>query len=175
MEEKRKITSILTLAVAFCFTWASLAQAEEKIKSLKWVDHKPNPRFAIYDPGTPTQEGDDLVLDKKTGFIWVRNAHLEGKRLMWEDAINYCKDLALGNLKGWRLPTLKELKSLVDSSESNPALSKGHPFIIVKYGYWTGTTHEELSDDAYHVDFGPGVVFGFPKIHKFYVWPVLEK
>ena len=28
----------------------------EMIKSLKWVDHKLNPRFAIYDPNTPTKE-----------------------------------------------------------------------------------------------------------------------
>jgi hypothetical protein len=175
MENTRKITNILTLTVVFCLVLGQVAQAEEKAKSLKWIEHKPNPRFAIYDPGTPGNNSDDLVLDRKTGLIWVRNAHLVGKRLTWEDAVNYCKDLAMGNFKGWRLPTLKELKSLLDPFESNPSLSKGHPFIIVKYGYWTGTTYEEFSDDAYHVDFGPGVVFGFPKIHKCYVWPVLEK
>jgi len=27
----------------------------EMDKSLKWVDHKPNPRFAIYDAGTPSE------------------------------------------------------------------------------------------------------------------------
>ena len=41
----------------------------EMAKSLKWVDHKLNPRFAIYDLGTPADEGDDLVLDKKKGRI----------------------------------------------------------------------------------------------------------
>ena len=47
-------------------------------KSLKWVDHKLNPRFAIYDLGTPADEGDDLVLDKEKGLIWTRNANLVG-------------------------------------------------------------------------------------------------
>ena len=79
MEEKRKIAVILTLAVALCLFLVSLAHAEEKGKSLKWVEYKPNPRFAIHDPGTPTEKADDLVLDRKTGLIWARNANLAGK------------------------------------------------------------------------------------------------
>ena len=175
MEKIRKIITILTLVVAFCLVLVSLVQAEEKAKSLTWVDHKPNPRFGIYDPGTPTQEGDDLVLDKKTGLVWARTANLAGEMLTWEDATNYCQDLALGNLKGWRLPTQKELSSLIDPSQSSPALPKGHPFVIVKYTYWSGTTHEDLSDYAYYVEFAKSIMGAFTKIHKFYVWPVLEK
>jgi hypothetical protein len=173
MEKTGKITSILILGVAFCFVLVSLAQAEETAKSLKWVEHKPNPRFAIYDPGTPTQEGDDLVLDKKTGLVWARMANLAGEMLTWEDGITYCKNLTLGNRKGWRLPTQKELSRLIDPSQSGPALPKGHPFIIVKYTYWTSTTHEDVSDFVYYVDIGEGVMAAFTKIHKFYVWPVL--
>jgi hypothetical protein len=175
MEKTRKIKSILTLAMAFCFGLASLAQAEEKAKSLTWVDHKPNPRFAIHDPGTPTQEGDDLVLDKKTGLVWARTANLSGEMLTWKDGIGYCKKLTLGNSKGWRLPTQKELSRLIDPSQSGPALPKGHPFVIVKYTYWTSTTHEDVSDFAYYVDLGEGVMAAFTKIHKFYVWPVRQK
>jgi len=146
MKKTRKITSILTLAVAFCLVLVSLVQAEEKAKSLTWVDHKPNPRFSIHDPGTPTEKTDDLVLDRKTGLIWARNAHLAGKTLTWEDAINYCQDLALGNLKGWQLPTQEELSSLVDPLRSVPALPSGHPFINVKaIHYWSSTQHDSAS------------------------------
>jgi hypothetical protein len=146
MEGKRKIAVILTFAVAFSFVLVSLAQAEEKAKSLTWVGHKPNPRFAIYDPGTPTQEGDDLVLDKKTELVWARNANLAGKYLTWGKATVYCKNLDLGNLKGWRLPTQEELSSLVDPSRSVPALPSGHPFINVKsIHYWSSTQHDSAS------------------------------
>ena len=86
-------------------SWKLASLEQEKAKSLKWVDHKPNPRFAIYDPDTPTDEGDDLVLDKEKWLIWARNAHLVGKPLTWKDAINHCQNLALCNLRGWRLPT----------------------------------------------------------------------
>ena len=146
MEKTMKIKNILTLAMALCFGLVSLVQAEETAKSLKWVEHKPNPRFAIYDPGTPTQEGDDLVLDKKTELVWARNANLAGKYLTWQDAITYCQNLTLHNLKGWRLPTQEELSSLVDPSRSVPALPSGHPFINVKFiHYWSSTQHDSAS------------------------------
>ena len=142
---------------------------------LKWVDHKPNPRFAIYDSCTPEEEGDDLILDQQTGFIWARNANLAGKMLTWEDAIIYCQNLALSNRKGWRLPTKGELSSLVDPSQSAPALPRRHPFINVKDIYWTSTTQEASSDYAWYVRFGGGVMGAFSKISKFYVWPVLGR
>ena len=173
MERTRKITTVLTLVMAFCFVLVSVAQAEEKAKPLKWVEHKPNPRFAIYDPGTPTQGGDDLVLDKKTGLVWARNANLAGKELTWKDACIYCQNLTLGNRKGWRLPTKEELSKIVDPTQTAPPLPKGHPFTNVKFTYWTSTSHEDLSDDAYYVHFGEGVVRAYAKIAKFSIWPVL--
>ena len=174
MGKKRKIAAIPILAVAFCFVLGSPAQAEEKIKSMKWLDHKPNPRFAIHDSGTPAEEGDDLVLDKETELVWARNGHLAGKQLTWEDATVYCKNLDLGNLKGWRLPTKEEVLSIVIPSKTYPPLPRGHPFVNFKYSYWTGTTHEDLSDDAYFIDH-EGVMWGWSKMFQLGVWPVLGK
>ena len=161
---------LISLVAVVPFTNAEMA------KSLKWVDHNANPRFAIYDPNTPADKGDDLVWDKETGLIWARNANLAGKALIWEDAINYCKELGLDNLKGWRLPTKEELSNLTDPSQGTPALPEGHPFVNVKYSYWTCTTHEDpaLSDNAYYVHIGDGAVRPFAKVIQFYVLPVME-
>ncbi len=161
---------VLIPLVAFVpFTYTEMA------KSLKWIDHKPNPRFAIHDSGTPTDERDDLVLDREKGFIWARNANLAGKSLTWKDATNHCQNIALCDLKRWRLPTKDELSSLIDPSQSVPALPKGHPFINVRYTYWTCTTHEDFSDDAYYVHFGQGSVSAYTKIAKYDVWPVMDR
>ena len=194
MEKTRKITTILVLAVAFCFVLVSLAQAEGTWqtwmpywakknlpnsqqavgipiwqitrpgtdKSVCWVDHKANPRFAIYDhmgnniPGDETTFTDDLVLDKETGLVWTRDSNIfhtmginppdgggDGT-MKWQSAVNQCRDLNIGNRKGWRLPAVEELASLVDPSKSYPALPSGHPFINLDEtcGYWSYTTNE---------------------------------
>ena len=40
--------------------------------------------------------------------------------------------------KGWRLPSIHELRTLIDASQKNPALPSGNPFGNVKsdQGYW---------------------------------------
>jgi len=94
-------------------------------KSVKWIDHSPNPRFAIYDSNTPTDEADDVVLDKETGLVWER-APSSGM-MNWDTAVCNCYDKYLGGRKGWRLPTIEELTSFVDPN-NNPTLPVGHPF-----------------------------------------------
>ncbi len=173
MKKTNRVATIFALMVTLWLSPISLAQ--EKTKTLNWIDHEPNPRFAIYDPGTPTDVRDDLVLDKEKGVIWARDAHLAGKPLTWEDAINDCQSLQLCDLKGWRLPTKEELSSLIDPSQIAPALPKGHPFVNVKYTYWTGTTYENFSDDAYYVHFGQGAVGAYTKLAKYDVWPVMGR
>ena len=172
---KMTIRLAIILALMMVLGFAPISLAQEKVETLKWVDHKPNPRFAIHDSGTPTDEKDDLVLDKEKGLTWARNGNLAGKTLIWEDAANFCKDLVLGNLKGWRLPTKEEVSNLIDKSQSAPALPKGHPFVNLKYTYWTGTTLEDFSSDAYYVDLAKGFVNAYTKIIKYEVWPVMER
>jgi Protein of unknown function (DUF1566) len=112
----------------------------------------PNPRFAIYDPKNdsnlvnPDTLSDDLVLDKKTGLVWTRDANLFGQ-YNWLDSNTMCREIEHGNRSGWRLPTVEELSSLVDPSQPNLALPAGHPFVNVQFGsgvpaYWSSTNHE---------------------------------
>ena len=60
---------------------------------------------------------------------------------------------------GWRLPSLFELTSLADTSQSDPTLPAGHPFENVVGPYWTATT--SARDDslawivAFRATFGP--------------------
>ena len=206
MEKKRKSTIISVLAVTFCFLLISLAWAQltgsdkawikRKLPntlrrvslpiwgitqdgtglSLKWQDNALNPRFAIYDPSTPGNNSDDMVLDKETGLIWARDANLDGTKT-WQVAINYCRNnVTLGNRRGWRLPTVEELSSLVDPSQFDPTLPTGHPFINVQFveheNYWSSTTYESNSVSAMTVTMYPGWVIITDKSLSFFVWPV---
>jgi hypothetical protein len=196
MSKKGKTVVILTLAMAFCFVlvWLVLAGSDDSgagisasvriitrpiwqitqegtDKSVKWVDHAPNPRFAIYDAGTPGDETDDVVLDKETGLVWQR-APSTGA-MTWYDAFLYSYPRYLGGRKGWRLPTEEELASLVDPDEGPPTLPSGHPFINVSpFVYWSSTTRASETTLAWDVDFGSGGVGSGSKTGLKYVWCV---
>lgn len=168
----------MTLFVCLIMLSTSAIQAQSIWGSytFTWVDHVPNPRFAIYDPGTPLNDSDDVVLDKETGLVWARDANLAGTKI-WLDAIDYCSDLELGNRKGWRLPTVGELSNLIERSQvSPPRLPTSHPFIGVEYDsgeyYLTFTTDVSLPHYIRLVWFREGTVGSMEKISYGYVWPV---
>jgi hypothetical protein len=106
------------------------------------------------------------VLDRETGLVWekVPSTALSSD---WFGAYNHCVTLNLGGRKGWRLPTIQELASLVDPSQVSPALPSGHPFTVPSYpsAYWSATTIAFDTVSAWLVAFneGDGVVGASPK------------
>lgn len=92
--------------------------------------------------------GDGTVTDNLTGLIWLKNANCFGQG-DWQDALNNANTLADGSCGlsdssiggNWRLPNVNELHSLIDITQSNPALPPDHPFINVHSSeYWSSTT-----------------------------------
>jgi hypothetical protein len=79
---------------------------------------------------------DGTVLDSRTGLMWEQKTDDGGVRdkdntYTWKDALAYCENLTLGGHDDWRLPTIKELSSLVDLSRYNPAIDpvfKNYPY-----------------------------------------------
>lgn len=162
------------------------------IFSCKWIDHTPNPRFAIYHPSTvlnttppgppnslkitsnhnPTADA-DIVFDKETRLIWERSPNTEKKA--WDAAIVYSVAAAKCNRKGWRLPAIEELLSLVDPTQHNPTLPTGHPFINVQldYFYWSSSLGMSLLPDyAWGYNFGNADTSNVLKSANCYIWLV---
>jgi hypothetical protein len=111
------------------------------------------------------------VLDKETGLVWEKSP--DATKRTWLDAIYYCYTKTVGGRKGWRLPTIEELASLIDATRSNPALPSGHPFLNVQSSfYWSSTTYADDTDDAWLVTLYSGNVLGGNKTNPSYVWPV---
>jgi len=69
------------------------------------------------------------ILDRETGLVWEKTPN----NALADAATSFatCHRKMVGNRYGWRLPTITELGSLVDPSQSSPALPAGHPFIGV--------------------------------------------
>jgi hypothetical protein len=78
----------------------------------------------------------EAVLDLETGLVWERSPSTD--ILDMPHAIPYCANLNVGGRKGWHLPTIEQLGSLVDMSASAnlPKLPAGHPFIGVQLGFY---------------------------------------
>jgi hypothetical protein len=74
--------------------------------------------------------GDEGVLDKETGLVWSRKLipPAGSPGLGWYTATSHCFNDVIGGRKGWRVPTMEELATLVDPAGGTPALPPGHPF-----------------------------------------------
>ena len=108
------------------------------IADASWVDHPANRRFAVWNAGTSSQ-ADDAVLDHETGLVWERSPATDKKA--FDSAFVYSTTRVVAQRKGWRLPALEELLSLVDPTMTSPTLPTGHPFLNVQldYFYWSST------------------------------------
>ena len=103
----------------------------------------------------------DVVVDRATGLAWQRGD--AGLALDWVAAEDYASTLIIDGHDDWRLPTVKELQTLVDYRRSpraerpedrgsaiDPAFSLPDPGAW----YWSSTAHLE-NGGRYYVAFGP--------------------
>ena len=135
---------------------------QEGNHTLRWDTVQPAAtRFVVL-----TAFASAAVLDNETGLVWekVPATTLAGS---WWAARDTCAEKAVGGRKGWRLPSVVELSSLVDPANVNPALPTGSPFTIPPSAlYWSATTvtgFDPGATDVTHawdVDFSIGFVGG---------------
>ena len=125
------------------------------------------PRFLVL-----TNWNSEAVLDKETGLVWERSPALTTHT--WSAARFECTARTTGNRKGWRLPSIHELASLIFPSVAppGPTLPPGHPFTNVQpVTYWSASTNADFPANALSVSFDSGFVAGFDnKTSSFQVW-----
>lgn len=101
--------------------------------------------------------GDTVVRDNETGLVWERDPDTGSRP--WLNAISHCAQREVGGRKGWQLPLREQLATLVDTSNSNPALPTGHPFLNVQSAhYWSATSSLDFPVSAWFVRFNDGFV-----------------
>jgi hypothetical protein len=114
---------------------------------------------------------DAAVRDNNTGLVWEKSPQTAA--VTWNGARFACINKNVGGQKGWRLPSIPDLASLIDPSVASPGptLPPGHPFHhIQSAGYWSATTNAEDASDAWFVYFGLGFVDHDSKAHTGHVW-----
>ena len=98
--------------------------------SVRCVRTEVPPKKAL---GDRYELGPDQVRDVATGLTWQRS--VPSGAFKFEAAGSYCSHLRLGGKKGWRLPSLVELLTLIDERARSPMIdgaafpgTPGEPF-----------------------------------------------
>jgi len=113
---------------------------------------------------------DGTILDMETSLMWAKEG--SSKELNFADAEKYCKDSKIGGFKDWRLPTVKELISIVDYEKYRPAINP--VFKCESSWYWSGSSYADGADSAWVVYFGSGGVSWYGGSGGNYVRPVRQ-
>ena len=126
------------------------------------------------NPHSYTDLGNGIVRDNVTGLEWVQDGNLVASRdplfdrdgydkgdgwVTWQHALEYVAKLNRESYLGysdWRLPTIKELSSLIDAGTLSPAIDTDFfPDTVDSY-YWSSTP--DAFGAPWYVGFGYGFV-----------------
>jgi len=102
------------------------------------------------------ENSDGTVFDRRTGLTWIALGATTA--MTWEDALEYCSKLNHAGKNDWRLPNIKELRSLSDDRMIRPSIDpKFFPDAKAKF-YWSSTSQSNRPERAWYVDFTTGLV-----------------
>jgi hypothetical protein len=157
--QSRVIVGVLSLAVFVgAALTSSLAQADTGAGPYyvppAWNRTLPSAaRFMVL-----TNFASAAVLDRETGLVWEKSPQTPAQS--WDGAKEDCLEKAYSGRRGWRLPSIVELASLIDLNVTQgPTLPPGHPFTTVQSAvYWSATTPSSFSAIALVVYFNGGSV-----------------
>ncbi len=132
-------------------------------------------------PMSYKDNGDGTITDLNTGLMWQKSP---GEKVTWEDAKRNAESLNLGGYTDWRVPTIKELYSLISfQGQTGTSIANAIPYINTKYfdfeygdtskgeryidcQYWSGTQYVSTTMNgnttAFGVNFADGRIKGYP-------------
>ncbi len=141
-------------------TWSEVIPGDERFVPTTFVD--------------PAKDKPSAFCDRETGLVWESVpstdtfvwGELEGNSNAKRHCIERIERIVGTNgQKGWRLPSIPELASLVDTTSTNCTIDSkcipdGSPFEIVQSaGYWSASEVAGVPSNAWNVPFGFGSVF----------------
>ncbi len=127
----------------------------------------------------------DCVHDQLTGLMWTKNADLGPGLVSWQSALDTVSSMSECGSGDWRLPNVVELRSLVHFGQPNLVTwleSQGFQNVQQDptspyYPYWSSTTREYQTNNAYGVRMDSSTLGAFMKDPAFggmgYVWAVV--
>ncbi len=103
--------------------------------------------------------------DPLTGLEWQCRSPGE---MHWQGARRYAERLSLDGKDDWRLPTARELETLLDRARYRPVMREEVPFPDT-LSYWSATTFGEDTRNAWIVMYDGAYVLSYAKENPYYV------
>jgi hypothetical protein len=113
---------------------------------------------------------DGTVLDRLTDLTWEKS--ISQTAVTWEDAILYCENLNLGKNTDWRLPNVKEIRSLSDENKVQPSVNNTIFSGVTITKYWSSTSLPNQTTKAWYLDNNLGITTYDVKTATHTVWAV---
>jgi gluconolactonase len=104
---------------------------------------------------------DGTVTDHATKLIWEQTG--SSAKMTWEHALVQAEEMTLAGWEDWRLPNIKELRSLTDITQTNPAVDLAVFPDFQSDDYWSSTTLAGNPERAWTTNFSFGTVSYQPK------------
>ena len=134
--------------------------------TLRWDQALPTgQRFVIL-----SAFNNEAVLDKNTGLVWEQAPDATARP--WATATSYCVNKNVGGTRGWRVPSVAELSSLIDPSLPAPFVPAAVFTGLQSSLYWSATSSADIPTRAWPVFFSVGDVNPGLKTSSHYVWCV---
>lgn len=105
-------------------------------------------------PGRWTDHADGSITDHSTELMWVKSPT---SGLNWEEALLTAENLSIAGYSDWRLPNIKELRSLSQEDKWNPSVDKTIFTQITTGRYWSSTSLPNQTTKAWFWDTQYGI------------------
>jgi hypothetical protein len=109
----------------------------------------------------------ETVYDTKTKLTW--QLKVPSTMYAWDAAKTYCSGLSLEGTGGWRLPTVKELQTIVDESRTDPSIDPTAFPATPTYYFWSSSPLAGSSNSAWYIWFYRGEASYFVVDNGIYV------
>jgi Protein of unknown function (DUF1566) len=133
----------------------------------RWDTNNPSAsRFTVL-----TEFNNAAVRDNNTGLVWEQSPVTPSPGPTWNDARLQCIERNVGGTRGWRLPSVVELASVIDPSLPAPYIPA--VFTGVQLApYWSATANAVGTSTALSVNFDDGHVGMSSKSSSNAIWCV---
>ena len=178
------------IIILFLLLTSMLSASFKTGQTISYVDHDDGDYQKGKAQSYTRNNAKEVVVDNVTGLMWQDNSDVRTVKKRWlirenykdeyddtsgDTASTYCADLSLGGYNDWRLPTRKELESILDFGTRNPSLDPVFLNFLFKHpqnsqNYWTSTTSAESKFMAWKINFVSGhAKFLSSKIGRYHI------